>query len=128
MRHTFAAATRVSAPEGARSHRLQCRAEDGRQSMAALDSYQGTVLHRGSVGAGGTWGTVVMHDGADPVTPTRDTVVRHGSVRKPAGPRAFGRGSALPSTRVRPAFALLFGSARPCTDTTLARMRAVAGS
>lgn len=75
-----------------------CRGDGVRQSSATQGSYAGTVLQRRS---GGTWGTVVMHDGDGATTPThdfQDTVVQHPTLRKPAAPRAFGRGSPLPST------------------------------
>lgn len=83
--------------------RHTCRGDGARQSSATQGSYQGTVLQRGSGGPGGTWGTVVMHDGDGPATPThdfQDTVIQHPTLRKPAAPRAFGRGSPLPTTPV----------------------------
>lgn len=92
-----------------------CRGDGLRESAPAQGSYQGTVLQRGSVG-GSTWaGTVLMHDGDGPRTPTHDgqgsyggTVVQHPTVRKAAAPRAFGRGSPLPSTPVRRSQSLVY--------------------
>lgn len=104
-----------------------CRGDGLREPASAQGSYQGTVLQRGSVG-GSTWaGTMLMHDGDGPRTPTHDgqgsymgTVVHHPTVRKAAAPRAFGRGSPLPSTPVRRSHRLVYTmSVQSCFLTVL---------